>query len=88
MGLIADPTCAACGIEEKLTLSLSNSAKSLMFGKPIQSVCKYDRFETHFYFIVDYGLRGFLPRHPSLIHIHPPNFIFVFERVFIKFLLI
>jgi hypothetical protein len=47
MGLLSDPTCAACGIEEESPLhficvcpTLAN-LRTQTFGKPIHSVSKY-----------------------------------------------
>jgi hypothetical protein len=47
MGLLSDPTCAACGIEEELALhficvcpTLAN-LRTQIFGKPILSVSEY-----------------------------------------------
>jgi hypothetical protein len=48
MGLLSDPTCAACGIEEESALhficvcSTLANLKAQVFGKPILSVSKYE----------------------------------------------
>jgi hypothetical protein len=48
MGLLSDPTCAACGIEEESALHFICGSPTLanlrtpIFGKPILSVSEYE----------------------------------------------
>jgi hypothetical protein len=51
MGLLSDPTCAACGIEEESALhficvcpTLTN-LRTQIFGKPILSVSRVSEYE-------------------------------------------
>jgi hypothetical protein len=52
MGLLSDPTCAACGIEEESALhficvcpTLAN-LRTQIFGKPILSVIEHERLSA------------------------------------------
>jgi hypothetical protein len=49
MGLLSDPTCAACGIEEESALHGRPTLAILrtqIFGKPILSVSEYEEMST------------------------------------------